>query len=171
MTAGQIVALPYTGDFLRKGCRSTGASDDIRHKRRKSKVATLGTHQRNQCSGPLKGPSADGVTLRRVGIEKRFRGPSIHRCAEFPAQIDCISDSEIQPLTANGCKDMSSVSRQQNPSKPIGAGLTGIVGPPRGRVNGGEHYVSPGDLPQACLQLFESDGGVPVFRWTVEFHC
>jgi hypothetical protein len=39
------------------------------------------------------------------------------------------------------------------------------------RLNGGEHFISLRDLPQACLQLLESDGGVPVFRRTVEFYC
>src|SRR5689334_15300092 len=102
MVARQIVALPYTRDFLRKVCRSITGPDEVPNRGHKSKSATLGPHQCNQCSGPVKRPGADRVTLSRVGIEKRPGGPSIHRGGEFPAQVDRISNAEIETLTANG---------------------------------------------------------------------
>src|ERR1700733_11046897 len=111
MIAAQIVALPYPGDSLREVCRSVTGPDEVRNNRSKSKVATLGTHQCNQCSGPFKDPGADRMALSRVRIEKRFGSPSFHRCGEFPAQVDCISDTKIKSLTADGCMNMSSVSR------------------------------------------------------------
>src|SRR6516165_10987388 len=114
MVAGQIVALPYTGDFLRKVGRSATGPIEVANRRRESKSAALRIHQCNQCSGPLKGPGADRMTLGRVGIEKRLGGPSLHRGGEFPAQVDCISNTKIKTLTANGCMNVSSVSRQQN---------------------------------------------------------
>ena len=64
----------------------------------------LRTHQGNLCAGPLQGPGADGVTLRRVGIEKRFGGPSIHSCGELPAQVDGVSNAEIKPSPPMGAK-------------------------------------------------------------------
>src|SRR5450755_679144 len=112
MIAVQVVSLPYTGDFLCQGCRSTTSPDEVSHNRGTSTATMLRTaHQGNLCGGPVQGPSADGVTLRRVGIEKRFGGRSIHGCGELPAQVDGISNAEVKPLAADGCKDMSSVSR------------------------------------------------------------
>src|SRR5438067_13448417 len=121
MIAGQIVALPYARDSLRKGGRSITASDDVRNKGRKFKVATLGSHQFNQCSGPFQRPSADGVTLSSVGVTQRFGSPPLRRCGEFPAEVDGISDTKIQSLTANGGTNMRSISGQQNSSQSISA--------------------------------------------------
>src|ERR1043166_1223747 len=108
MVARQIVALPYTGDFLRKVCRSSGP-DEFPNGRRENKPLTLGTHQCNQGFGPIKGPCADRVALVRIRVEKGFGGPSIHGGGEFPAKVDRISNAKIKPLTADGCMDMSSV--------------------------------------------------------------
>src|SRR5271168_2846025 len=111
MIAGQVVPLPYTGDFLRQGFRSTAAPDEVRHNRDMRTAVMLRTHQGDLCGGPVQGPGTDGVTLRRVGIEKRFGGRSIHGCGELPAQVNGISNTEVKPLTADGCEDMSGVSR------------------------------------------------------------
>src|SRR6202044_40790 len=100
----------YTGDFLRQGCRSTTAPDEVRQNRDTSTAVTLRAHQGNLCGGPFQGPSADRVALGCIGIEKRLGGPSIHGCGELPAQVEGISNTEIKPLTADGCKNMSSVS-------------------------------------------------------------
>src|SRR5271167_2096317 len=87
----EVVALPHPGNFSGKGLGSEGAAGQIGEERSKSKVATLGTHQCNQCFSPLKSPSADGVALRGVRIQKCFGRPTLHRCGEFPAEVEGIS--------------------------------------------------------------------------------
>jgi hypothetical protein len=51
---------------------------------------------------PVEDPLADGMALRRIGVEEALWRPSFDGCGELPAKVDGIAEAGVHALSAEG---------------------------------------------------------------------
>src|ERR1700677_4453112 len=117
---------------------------------------------------PLQRPGSNRMTLRRIGVKKILRRPTLDGRGELPAEIHRIADAGIQPLPSKGGMDMRRIAGEQYATLAIRSRLPRAVGVARSNVHLREADIGSGYSPQYSLQAFEGDGRSAIERGIVK---
>lgn len=75
--------------------------------------------------GVLQHPCCDWVTFGLIRIEQARRRGSVRDLGEFPTEVHCVLEADVESLTTKRCMDVRSVTSEQHA---VGDGLAGHVG-------------------------------------------
>ena len=95
------------------------------------------------------------MTFGLVGVQQCFRRPAADLCGQFPAEVECVLNAQVEALSAGGWMDVRRIAGQQHPPDPIALGQPGGI-PEAGHPARGVHAeIGSGDGAQLLFEILE----------------